>query len=251
MAAIDFPASPINGQIFAAANGVVYRYLTPPGIWSVGNVGDTAFVGDTPPATPATNQLWFSSTLGQLYIWYNDGNTTQWVPCNPSVSQVLPGSLQLYSEQVLTADGADLRVSVPVGAKKIVIDFLTQPVAATDSFGMIELLAGVPQGGSNHTQVFTYGITPGNTMSVGNQVAQPSWFGFGGVASAWGKIELMNPTITGFNTHGTAQIQFNQAANNELYTAGFWGGVAGANGYRIFFTGNTKAGSYMRSYVVT
>jgi hypothetical protein len=88
LAAIDFPASPANAQIFTASNGVTYRFVTPPtpGIWTVGSVADTAFTGDTPPATPANNQLWFNATLGQLFIWYNDGNTTQWVPTAPGTS---------------------------------------------------------------------------------------------------------------------------------------------------------------------
>jgi len=86
MAAIDFPASPTNGQVFAASNGVTYRYVTPPGIWTVGSVADTAFVGNTPPASPQPNQLWWHSDLGQLYIYYNDGNSSQWVPCSPALT---------------------------------------------------------------------------------------------------------------------------------------------------------------------
>jgi hypothetical protein len=32
--AIDFPASPTNGQVFAAANGINYVYASSPGIWT-------------------------------------------------------------------------------------------------------------------------------------------------------------------------------------------------------------------------
>ena len=37
-------------------------------------------VSDTPPPTPSTNQLWWNSALGSLFIYYYDGNSTQWVP---------------------------------------------------------------------------------------------------------------------------------------------------------------------------
>jgi microcystin-dependent protein len=89
MAAIDFPASPTNGQVFAASNGVTYRYVTPPGIWTAGSVADTAFTGSTPPASPQPNQLWWHSDLGQLFIYYNDGNSSQWVPCSPAMTNTV------------------------------------------------------------------------------------------------------------------------------------------------------------------
>jgi hypothetical protein len=44
-----------------------------------GGGGGTIIVGDTPPNTPTVGTLWWDSVGGQLYIWYNDGNTSQWV----------------------------------------------------------------------------------------------------------------------------------------------------------------------------
>jgi hypothetical protein len=35
--------------------------------------------GDTPPANPPTNQMWFESDTGMLFLYYDDGNTKQWV----------------------------------------------------------------------------------------------------------------------------------------------------------------------------
>jgi hypothetical protein len=44
----------------------------------------------TPPFNPALNQLWWNSDGsaggGQLYVYYNDGNSTQWVPAAASAS---------------------------------------------------------------------------------------------------------------------------------------------------------------------
>lgn len=39
-------------------------------------------VGDTPPASPAIGQMWWDSVGALLYIWYNDGNSSQWVNAN-------------------------------------------------------------------------------------------------------------------------------------------------------------------------
>jgi hypothetical protein len=44
-----------------------------------GGGGGSIVVGDTPPVSPTIGTLWWDSVGGQLYIWYNDGNTSQWV----------------------------------------------------------------------------------------------------------------------------------------------------------------------------
>jgi hypothetical protein len=36
-------------------------------------------VSDTAPVSPSANDVWFNSSDGRSYIYYNDGNTTQWV----------------------------------------------------------------------------------------------------------------------------------------------------------------------------
>ena len=37
-------------------------------------------VSDTAPASPQVGALWWDSVGGQLYVWFNDGNSSQWVP---------------------------------------------------------------------------------------------------------------------------------------------------------------------------
>ena len=49
-------------------------------------------VGATPPASPNPGALWWDSVGGQLYVWYDDGSTKQWVI---SVSAVSSASLPL------------------------------------------------------------------------------------------------------------------------------------------------------------
>lgn len=56
--------------------------------------GASISVGTTPPASPAANQLWWfsdgSTGGGVLYIYYNDGNSSQWVPVSPQATSVMP-----------------------------------------------------------------------------------------------------------------------------------------------------------------
>jgi microcystin-dependent protein len=53
--------------------------------------GMSITVGDTAPASPADNSLWWNSLLGQMFLRYNDGSSVQWVPASPSASgQTIP-----------------------------------------------------------------------------------------------------------------------------------------------------------------
>jgi len=55
--------------------------------------GAVVSIGDTPPASPVHGQLFWESDTGGLYVFYNDGNSQQWVQVNSvtPVSGVGPG----------------------------------------------------------------------------------------------------------------------------------------------------------------
>lgn len=78
---IDFPNSPAVDQIFTASTGAIYKWNGT--LWVT--VGNTAaiYTGTTPPANPWVSQLWYNTEHARLYIYYDDGNTTQWVPSAP------------------------------------------------------------------------------------------------------------------------------------------------------------------------
>lgn len=44
--------------------------------------GATVTISDTAPSSPNDGDLWWDSVGGNLYIWYNDGNSSQWVITN-------------------------------------------------------------------------------------------------------------------------------------------------------------------------
>ena len=41
-------------------------------------------IGPFPPEPATRGQLWWNSTEGRLYIYYDDGNTAQWVDSSPA-----------------------------------------------------------------------------------------------------------------------------------------------------------------------
>jgi hypothetical protein len=88
-------------------------------------IGGTAVaVSDTPPATPAQGNQWWDSVGGQLYVYINDGTSSQWVaatnvPLAPNV--ILPltanavlvgnGSNPVVASAITSDNGTTLRVS--------------------------------------------------------------------------------------------------------------------------------------------
>ena len=83
--AFDFPSSPSLGQKYPVSPAAGQPQYTWDGSkWTTIGVAITSpgmgvLASDTPPASPADNTLWFCTTDGVLYIYFNDGNTRQWV----------------------------------------------------------------------------------------------------------------------------------------------------------------------------
>jgi hypothetical protein len=48
-------------------------------------------VGDTPPSNPGKNQIWWETDTGFLLIWYDDGNTQQWVQMSDPGNIIMDG----------------------------------------------------------------------------------------------------------------------------------------------------------------
>lgn len=44
-----------------------------------GGAGGGTSTGNTPPGSPTNGTLWWDSVGGQLYVWYDDGTSAQWV----------------------------------------------------------------------------------------------------------------------------------------------------------------------------
>jgi hypothetical protein len=60
--------APANNATYGRKNGA-WEPVQPLGLYS----------GDTPPASPTENMLWFNSTNASLFVYYNDGTSVQWV----------------------------------------------------------------------------------------------------------------------------------------------------------------------------
>jgi hypothetical protein len=76
-AATFLPEAPSDGQTYGRKNAA-WAPLT----------GAVISIGTASPSSPSVGQLWWESDTGDLFIWYNDGDSQQWVPANAGLQPV-------------------------------------------------------------------------------------------------------------------------------------------------------------------
>src|SRR5262249_23749182 len=71
-----------RGRVLEKRSGADYDT-----IWATvsgGGGGAGVAVGPTPPVAPVVGNLWWRNDPdGTLFVWYDDGNSQQWVPATP------------------------------------------------------------------------------------------------------------------------------------------------------------------------
>ena len=87
--ALNFPDSPNNGDTHQG-----FTYNSAKSKWSKvgGSGGSSVTVSDSAPSSPNDGDMWYNSLDLNLYVYYNDGSSNQWVQSAP---------------QQVGADGAD------------------------------------------------------------------------------------------------------------------------------------------------
>mgnify|MGYP003638898391 CR=1 FL=1 len=83
--AMNFPDSPSNGDR-VALNGKLYAYDDTASKWTP-VTGARVTLSDTAPLSPSAGDLWFDTADGSLYVYYNDGSSSQWVSFSGSTGR--------------------------------------------------------------------------------------------------------------------------------------------------------------------
>ena len=93
-------------------------------------------VGPNPPNTRVEGDLWWSTLEGNLFIWYNDGDSAQWVDASPAFVDIDYERLEDYLDQsvldnavsqikpdgIITVDPSGGKGVVTIGADTSAID---------------------------------------------------------------------------------------------------------------------------------
>lgn len=75
----NFPNFPTVGQKYSPPGGPTYEWTGV--VWKTvaGDAAAATFIGVDPPPTPIAGQMWWDSDSGKLFIYFDDGNSQQWV----------------------------------------------------------------------------------------------------------------------------------------------------------------------------
>ena len=121
---IDFPASPTVGQTFTAA-GVTWTYDGAK--WTLGpSAPNLITVSDTPPPNPSQGALWWESVNGQMYVFYNDGSSSQWA----STTNQMGGGYQSSTGVIDGSNAASGQIGEAISSVVTTPVTLTTTVAA-------------------------------------------------------------------------------------------------------------------------
>ena len=56
-------------------------------------------VGENPPSDPVEGDLWWSTKEGNLFVWYDDGDSAQWVDASPAFVDIDYTKIEDYIDQ--------------------------------------------------------------------------------------------------------------------------------------------------------
>ena len=192
---LNFPDTPVGGNTYAAPNGLTYTYDGTKGVWTcpagaqvgLGLATNGGFIkvslpiASTPPTT-GTGQaqamdgsIYWDSTLGQLFIRYNDGVTTQWVAAAPPGGGGGGGSGTVTSvtgtAPIVVATGTTtpaISITDASTTAKGAVQLATAAEAATgtDALKALTPATGVPKDAS--------GMTGAALLPTGTQLQRPA-----------------------------------------------------------------------------
>jgi hypothetical protein len=98
--ALDFPNNPSDGDTFGN-----YFYDASKGVWrifpNVPGIISQFYVDATAPVNPRNGEIWLNSTDGNTYIYYDDGDSAQWIEIGGNTG--FPPDLNTLSDVTITS----------------------------------------------------------------------------------------------------------------------------------------------------
>ena len=143
MAAVNFPTSPTNGQLFVH-EGKVFTWDSTNSIWSRNptSAGSAEIASsETPPSSPVNGAVWFNTSTMGLYVYYSDGTSSQWVQINDPAGNLGTGVVTVSSSAPSNAVSGDLWYDIDSTGSLLIYDgtYWVTAVPAIGGGGTTEL----------------------------------------------------------------------------------------------------------------
>jgi hypothetical protein len=220
--------APSDGTIYGRRNGA----------WtSVMSGGAAVTISDTPPGSPVAGNLWWNSALGEMYIYYNDGSSSQWVAITTAQAVGSGGGGGGGGAGSFTTSIIGVGTYIVPSGKTTMIGEAWGGGGSGSASGF-----SMGGGGGGYSK-FTTSVTPGQTIyytvGAGGAAASGSSSGNNG-ANSWvnpsaNSQPSSNGCVGGFGAGGTASP--GGGGNGTIGTTNFQGGNGG-----VYISGPTAAG---------
>ena len=111
-----------------------------------GGGGASVTISDNPPGSPTAGNLWWESDSGNLYIYYNDGNSSQWVLVTPQTNAASFGAVTYTPQTPSAAQQVQVQQNIGIASVSSSCGLLAKSganIALTPMNGNVLTIGGV------------------------------------------------------------------------------------------------------------
>ena len=199
---IDFRGPGVTTAQYDATAGIGTIFFHAVTTGGGGGGGASVTVSDSAPGSPSNGDLWFKSDVGELYVYYSDGSSNQWVESSGGSSTVVTSDTAPSSPN----DG-DLWWNSNTGSLKIYYqDADSSQWVDANAASFVQYWNSTSAGISTTQNVGIGTTNPQADLQVGTGVTV---YGNAGIVSAtefWGDGSNLTGVISGIGIHSGGSI---------------------------------------------
>ena len=200
---IDFRGPGVTTAQYDATAGIGTIFFHAVTTGGGGGGGASVTVSDSAPSSPSNGDLWFKSDVGELYVYYTDGSSNQWVEASGGASGPVTTSDTAPSNP---GDG-DLWWNSNTGSLKIYYqDADSSQWVDANAASFVQYWNSTSAGISTTQNVGIGTTNPQADLQVGTGVTV---YGNAGIVSAtefWGDGSNLTGVISGIGIHSGGSI---------------------------------------------
>ena len=194
---------------------------------------------DAAPSTPSDGDLWYRSSDGRMYVYYDDDNTSQWVDANPNLPPDPDTFDRSGTDVTLVNSGDNVGLGTSSPTQKLDLESASGARIAFTDTGTRRWSIGTPAGGSTGFSIhdesgasevvritaggkFAIGTTtPAVELDVNGEIRASTGVLFGTDTAAANTLDdyeegTFTPTIFGVTTAGTYTISTSEGTYTKV-----------------------------------